>query len=210
MDEKIRSALCAPFPANLVKTRPGSFGKKNVRYLPASMIISRISDVAQGDWSFRIVSHQVLENGEVLVLGRLEVLGVVKEAFGRCASVSRDGEVIRSLGDCYKSAATQALVVAARLTGIAAYLYSDDIPDQADDKPVPAKPARPNNVSRDRLTQKQLGALWNLSRSLKLDSEALRKRSVETFGVQPEQLSKVDASALISKLGEEMDKRRAA
>jgi len=191
MEEKTMKALTAPFPESQVKTRPGSFGKKNVRYLPASVIISRLSDVAQGQWDFRIVSHQVLENGEVLVHGRLEVLGVVKEAFGRCASVSRDGEVIRSLGDCYKSASTQALVVAARLTGVAAYLYSDDPIDLPEEKPTrikPTEPARNEPPSpANRASSKQVSAIWSIGRKLGLNANEIRARCMAEFGAFPEQ-----------------------
>jgi hypothetical protein len=79
------------------------------------------------------------------------------------------------------------------------------VTDAPDEKPAEEKrdrPSKPTDTSRDRLTQKQLSAIWSMGRGLKLDADTLRKRSVEMFNQQPEQLSKTDASALISKLGQ--------
>lgn len=115
-----------------------------------------------------------------------------------------------SAGDAYKSAATDSLKKCASLVGLGLYLHSDDLTDAPDEKPAEEKPVKPTADHRERLTQKQLSAIWSMGRGLKLSAEAVRKRSVEMFNVQPEQLSKSDASAFISKLGEEMDKRRAA
>ncbi|MDD5310085.1 MAG: Rad52/Rad22 family DNA repair protein [Deltaproteobacteria bacterium] len=214
MEESIRKALSAPFPADAVKNRRGNFGKP-INYVDGAAIIARLNDCFGGDWSFSIVEHHVLATGEVLVHGKLTVLDKIsKEAFGRgIPAISRETGEVLSEADAYKAAATDALKKCATMLGVAAYLYSDDVPEQqAEEKPQPRKQDKPTNDARDRLTQKQLSALWSMGRSLKLSAEAVRKRSVEMYGVQPENLTKNDASAFISMLGEEIDKskRRAA
>ncbi|MDD5308323.1 MAG: Rad52/Rad22 family DNA repair protein [Deltaproteobacteria bacterium] len=209
MEPNIRKALSAPFPADAVKNRRGNFGKP-INYVDGAAIIARLNDCFENNWNFTIVEHHVLTTGEVLVLGRLGAFGVVKEAFGRgMPAISRETGEVLSEADAYKAAATDALKKCATMLGVAAYLYSDDVPEQPEEKPKATKPA---NDARDRLTQKQLQAIWSMARGLKLDAEAVRKRSVEMYGVQPENLTKNDASAFISMLGEEIDrsKRRAA
>ena len=215
MDKSIRTALEAKFSNEAVKKRRGSFGKE-ICYVEGGAVVARLNDCFDGEWSFVIVEHRVLDTGEILVHGRLSVLGIVKEAFGKSAPpVNRETGEVLSEADSFKAASTDALKKAATLLGVAAYLYSDDITDApeekpADEKPAEEKPVKPTGDRRERLTQKQLSAIWSMGRGLKLSAEAVRKRSVEMFNVQPEQLLKSDASAFISKLGEEMDKRRAA
>jgi hypothetical protein len=209
MEESTRKSLSAPFPESQVKTRPGSFGHKTVQYVEASAIISRLSDVCQGDWSFTILSHEVLESGEVLVHARLEALGVRKESFGRCASISKDGEVIRSLGDCFKSAATESLKVCARLMGIGAYLYSDEPIEQPDAESAQPKP-RKAPLLTNRASSKQVSAIWSLGRRLGLDANAIRARSTAEHGAFPEQLDRQAASAFIGELANEIDGQKGA
>lgn len=213
MDKSTRTALEAKFSNEAVKKRRGSFGKE-ISYVEGGAVVARLNDCFDGEWSFVIVEHRVLDTGEILVHGRLTVLGIVKEAFGKSAPpVNRETGEVLSEADSFKAASTDALKKAATLLGVAAYLYSDDITDTPDEKPAEEKqdkPAKTTAAPRERLTQKQLSTVWALGRGLKLSADAVRKRSVEMFNVQPEQLSKGDASAFISKLGAEMDGRRAA
>lgn len=214
MEKSVRKALEARFPDETVRSRPGSFGKQ-LNYIEGAAVVSRLNDVLDAEWSFVIVEHRVLDTNEVLVLGRLTVLGqITKEAFGRSSpAISRETGEVLSAGDAFKAASTDSLKKCASLLGLGLYLHSDDIADAPDEKPAEERrerPAKPTTAPRERLTQKQLSTVWALGRGLKLSADAVRKRSVEMFNQQPEQLSKTDASAMISKLGEEMDKRRAA
>lgn len=54
----------------------------------------------------------------------------------------------------------------------------------------------------NRLTQRQLSAIWSMGRSLGLSADQIRERTTEAYGVQPEHLSKADASSFITELGE--------
>jgi hypothetical protein len=58
----------------------------------------------------------------------------------------------------------------------------------------------PPAAERRRLTENQRRAIWAIAKSLGLGSSALRTRVKATFGVQPEFLSKEQASALIDEL----------
>jgi hypothetical protein len=232
MKPETRQALAAPFPAEAVKRRRGSFGKP-VNFVCGSAVVARLNDCFDGDWSFAIVEHRVLATGEVLVHGKLTALGIIKEAFGKAApAISRETGEVLSEADAYKAAATDSLKKCATMLGVAAYLYADDVPDQPVEKAVPgtqgnpargtqAAPAkavdtrpvsntRPVSSTQERLTPKQLQAIWNLGRKLGLGAEAVRQRAVEGFGKAPEQLGRADASALITALGEEIGKRSAA
>src|SRR6185369_15989817 len=77
-----RELLEAPFPPELVKSRPGAFGTP-LSYLEGHTIIQRLNDAFEGCWSFEVTHHQVLQD-EVLVLGKFNAdpAGIVKMAFG--------------------------------------------------------------------------------------------------------------------------------
>jgi hypothetical protein len=232
MEKQIRTALAAPFPEESVKKRRGSFGKP-VNFVCGSAVVARLNDCFDGDWSFAIVEHRVLSTGEVLVHGKLTALGIIKEAFGKAApAISRETGEVLSEADAYKAAATDSLKKCATMLGVAAYLYADEVIEQPVEKPVPGKQAapargtqtapaktvdtrpvantRPVSGNQDRLTPKQLQAIWNMGRKLGLGADAVRQRAVEGFGKAPEQLGRADASALITQLGEEIGKRSAA
>lgn len=107
---------------------------------------------------------------------------------------------------------------AASLLGVGLHLYSEPV-----NNVVPVAPTDPNKRSngngrsnghngddgvdgdgrvqrQDRLTQRQLAAIWSIGRALNVNANEVRRRSVEIYGAVPEQLSKTDASALISQM----------
>jgi hypothetical protein len=213
-----REILERAFPDALIRSRKGPFGQ-TFSYVEGSAYIARLNEAFEGEWSLEIVEHHIRET-EVLVVVKLSVGSVAKTAFGGSSiTVSREGEVV-SIADDLKAAATDALKKASSLLGVGLHLYSEPTTK-------PNRPAQPESkgnggngvgksngndnghqkcgtgtVSRDRLTQKQLSCIWSMGRSLNLSADAVRQRSVEAFGVQPEQLSKTDASAFITELGE--------
>jgi hypothetical protein len=56
----------------------------------------------------------------------------------------------------------------------------------------------------DRLTQKQLSAIWAIARRLGLNSEDIRERCTADYGALPEYLSRQDGSAFIAALQTEL------
>jgi hypothetical protein len=214
-----RDILERPFEAALIKSRRGAFGK-TLSYVEGADYIRRLNEAFDGEWSFEIVEHHVHGN-EVVVIGKLTAGSVVKTAFGGSTITTnvQTGEVI-SLADDLKSAATDSLKKAASLLGVGLSLYSDPATDSTRTNAVPVVPSVPagrsngngrgnahddgNGHQQARLTQKQLAAIWSISRALGVNGTEVRRRSLEKFGVVPEHLSKTDASTFIQQLQEAM------
>ena len=214
-----RTILEQPFPKELLKTRKGTFGKQ-FSYVEGSHYIQRLNDAFEGDWSFEVVEHQTRDS-EVIVLGKLVAGGVTRMAFGGSSvTVNREGEVI-SIADDLKSAATDSLKKASSLLGVGLHLYSEPT-DTASGRngqsssPRRAKgngngkPAGNNGNGKDRLTQKQLSCIWGMARSLGRSVEDVRQHTLDAYGGQPEQMSKADASAFITELGEALSQNGGA
>ncbi len=199
-----RELLEKPFPDNLIKSRKGLSGK-TFSYVEGSAYVQRLNDAFDGTWSFSIVEHR-LEPSEVIVLGKLTADGVEKMAFGGSSiTISKStGEVV-SIADDLKAAATDSLKKACSLLGIGLHLYADSQPSN---RLVPRP--KPKPVNGNRLTQKQLSAIWSMGRNLGISAEGIRRRSMKAFNCIPEQLSKEEASSLITKLSEELDSSRVA
>ncbi len=111
--------LTEPFASSDVKTRKGPGGKM-LSYIDTPLVIERLNLAFAGDWSFRIVSHEVTD-AEVLVLGELEAGGIVKQQFG---SKTRENNV--PLGDTAKAAASDAVKKCATLLGVGLELYTEN------------------------------------------------------------------------------------
>src|SRR5437773_12221900 len=105
-----RDILEAPFPPELIKSRPGSYGS-SLSYIEGHTVIGRLNEAFEGTWSFEVMNHLILEE-EVLVLGkfRAEAAGAVNMAWGssRITRYDRTGQAV-SIGDDVKAAGTDAL-----------------------------------------------------------------------------------------------------
>lgn len=201
-----REMLEAPFPKELVKTRKGAFGQM-LSYVEGIEYVRRLNDVFAASWSFEVVSHQILEN-EVIVLGKLSVDGVVKQAFGG-SQVTRtrdEGELV-SLADDLKASATDSLKKCCSLLGVGLYLYADENGKGEKQNSGRRQHTRTSAVKghgdngNNRISARQLSTIWSLARKAGYSSEDIRRRSIECFGAPPERISRPDASSLISELG---------
>ena len=114
--------LTRPFEASQVKNRKGPKGKM-LDYVETHTVIARLNDAFEGEWSFRVISHDVGDE-EVLVLGELSAEGEAKVQFG---SKVREDNV--PLGDTAKAAASDALKKTATLFGVGLELYAKDSED---------------------------------------------------------------------------------
>ena len=112
--------LTQPFAASDIKQRKGP-GGKTLDYIDTPLVIQRLNAGFDGDWSFRIVSHEVTET-EVVVLGELEAGGIVKQQFG---SKTREDRV--PLGDTSKAAASDSVKKCATLLGVGLELYTKEV-----------------------------------------------------------------------------------
>ena len=122
-----RELLEKPFAPDQIKQREGNFGRM-LDYIEGHTIIQRLNDAFDAEWSFRIISHEIVkEVDEVLVLGELKAFDIVKSQFGssKIKRARETGEII-SLADDLKSAATDALKKTATLLGVGLQLYNGD------------------------------------------------------------------------------------
>ncbi|MCZ7586943.1 MAG: RAD52 family DNA repair protein [Deltaproteobacteria bacterium] len=201
----IRQVLEKPFDASLVKTRPGHFGQ-NLHYVEAPAYIRRLNEAFEGSWSFEICAHEVMEK-EVLVVGKLTIGNgaIVKMAFGSSA-VTRHSETgdILSLGDDLKAAATDALKKASSLWGIGLHLYEGNgNKPEPQEEPKAEKPANGTNGNGNgpqRLTAKQLAAIYAIANARNISKDDIQRLTVRKFERVPDFLTKAQASEVIQEL----------
>lgn len=216
-----RQLLETPFSSDLIKQRSGNFGK-TLDYIEGHTVIQRLNDAFDGNWSFEIISHDVLED-EVMVQGKLIADGVVKTQFGS-SSITRAKETgaIISMAADLKAAATDALKKCATLLGVGLYLYGSQsgTPEgrnggqqhgheqqPADSNQQSGRQSNTGSANTDnaRISNKQLNYIVDLGKEVGLDSKGLDKQALEMFGVRMQYLNRKDASAFIDSL-----KRKAA
>jgi hypothetical protein len=214
-----RPALEAPFPKEIIKTRRGSRGDQ-LSYAPVSAYVERLNQVFESDWSWRILAHEV-HGSEVVVRGALMAAGVEKQGFGGSPITMNKstGEII-SLADDFKAAASDCLKKCASLLGVGLEFYGGGDQDAVTERPtsspktgapVPLRsvpqPVRTNDKPIDgsatRLTARQLKAIYAVGHAAGMADAALRKLTIDRYGVAPEFLNRSDASALITVLGGE-------
>ncbi len=202
MEKSVIEALQKRFPESEVRKRKGNFGKP-ITYIETAHILDRLNDCFAAEWSFRLLSKEELSTGEILVHGRLEALGIVKEAFGRGYPVtSKDSGEIFSKVDAYKQAASDCIKRCSRLfIGMSAFPASDES-TQESQRFVPRSHSHVG--TRSPATTKQLQAIKSISRSLRLSEEAVANRCKVQFNTTPENLTKRDASQFISLLSDEL------
>ncbi len=206
-----RADLERPFPPELLRHRPGRNGP--LAYVPGTEIVGRLNAALDGEWSFTILQHDILEE-EVVVLGRLTAEGISKEAFGSSSITrSRDGSKVVSVGDDLKSAATDSLKKAATLLGVALRTSSASGTTTSPPAAERRKPAlvRDGNAASGggsenaSLTRSQLGAVRAIARRLDWSDDALAEWLLAGTGfADPKLLDKRGASKVIDLLQEEL------
>jgi hypothetical protein len=219
-----RAALERPFPPNNIRSRRGAFGR-DLHYVEGHHYVRRLNEAFDGDWSWQVLHHEV-HGTEVVVLGVLEAGGTRKHAFGgsTVTTASSNGAVV-SLADDFKAAATDALKKASSLLGVGLELYDDSLSAEprstsrvtasagttqpadsnrdARDNGSGNAHARttPGNEERQRLTVRQLRALYAIGHGKGMSDRTLRSLCIERFEAAPEFLSRQQASMLIDELG---------
>jgi hypothetical protein len=191
---KSREILERPFPAELVRHRPGRNGE-DVTYLEAHVIIGRLNEAFAGDWSFTIDEHEMLED-EVIVLGRLTAGDITKSAFGSSSITrTRDGGRPVSIGDDLKAASTDALKKSSTLLGVGLTLRVDTA-DAASAKAQPKSTPSPNGNGF--LSSAQLRAIHAIRRRLGWSDAKLAEHAARLTGAADiERMDKRSASQLI-------------
>jgi len=211
-----RELLEKPFEPSQIKQREGNFGK-TLDYIEGHAVIQRLNDAFESEWSFSILKNDVLkETDEVIVLGELRAANVVKTQFGssKITRAKGSGEPI-SLADDYKAAATDCLKKCATMLGVGLHLYNSDKapagrpenggsgsrqPYQKPNTPEGNGDRKGGNGDGGRITNKQLGYIVNLGKSLKMNSKDLDEEALKAFGSKLAYLTVKDASAFIDHL----------
>ena len=207
MDDNVCKALERPFPADLIRTRKGSFGKE-LSYVEIAHYIRRLNEAYGGDWSFEIVEHQVLD-AEVVVLGKLTACDITKTAFGGSSiTVNRESGKPVCLSDDLKAAASDSLKKACSLLGVGLELHVDQ-PAQSDMPPeIPRRPSTalsgstPGDGNPQNLTQRQFQAIKGLSSQAGISEVDLGKWIQNSYGVSVDDLDRREASEVITKLNQ--------
>jgi hypothetical protein len=226
MKKQIRDILETPFTPEMIKQREGIHGQM-LDYIEGWAVIECLNQAFEADWTFEIEKHEILEN-EVLVLGKLSAGGVTKTQFGS-STITRDEQTGTSvsLGDDLKAAATDAVKKCASLLGVGLHLYNGNgrtsrresgerVESGETVKTAPEQPASPTTQAAGtagegngpadkgnggaRLTNKQLNYLNRICRERRMSKKELAGLTKKQFGVQPEYLSRKQASELIDQL----------
>lgn len=112
------------FDRSLIKSRKGRSGI-TLSYVETSEYIKRLNSVFDYNWSFEIVEEKI-ENGFVIVKGKLTAEGTTKMQFGTSQiTVGKDSGEVLAIGDDMKSAGSDALKKCCSLFGIGLHLYND-------------------------------------------------------------------------------------
>jgi len=215
MNREAQEALQRPFDASQVRSRRGPGGRE-FSFVPCRFYIDRLNELPCS-WQFVIEELSQIGTSDMLARGHLIIDGERRSDVGGASmTVTRDGEVIEDIPNLAKKAVSDLLKRCARHYGLGRALWDDDKDSRSNPRPAEAprrsngrgpngsngrsKPS--NGNGRSRLTQKQLSAIWGMARSLGRSVDEVRNHTVDAYGVQPEQMSKSDASNLITELGE--------
>lgn len=142
-----------PFPEEEVKQRNTYYGKI-LDYLEAPSVIKRLNQAFNGEWSFRIIDHKILDH-EVVVLGSLRTGYITKQQFGTSKIHNNGKPEESSLGDDLKAASSDALKKCATMFGVGLYLYNNHNGkklqnlNQTEEKPKDEAEQNPQNQEDD-------------------------------------------------------------
>lgn len=184
-----RTLLEQEFDAKYIKQRKGNFGQM-LDYLETHIVIQRLNDSFDGNWSFELISHEILAD-EVIVLGKLTADNVTKMQFGsnKITRAVKDGSEI-SIGDDLKAAASDALKKTATLLGVGLHLYGELVPDVAGEDGTTGNDAKSKtdmanmsgNQGANLITAEQLAQIKKLRTDSKLTIDDVQAKCKRLFG----------------------------
>lgn len=201
MEQDRLKVLMRPFTE--IKTRPGRNGQE-IQYIEGHAVVLRLNEAFAGDWSFKVLEHDVRET-DVIVLGELRAGDLVKQAFGGSeVTRTRDGKVV-SIADDLKAASTDALKKAATLLGVGLHLYGSPeppaVPPQGPKLVQPEPELEPADApAGNRLTRKQAEFIARLARDGGLSKAELEQMAKTRYGRVSAHLTVREASDFIKAL----------
>jgi hypothetical protein len=200
-----RELLEKPFDPDQIKQREGTYGN-TLDYVEAHAVIQRLNDAFEGNWSFEVIKHEIVEE-EVVVLGKLSAEGLAKMQFGnaRITKAEEDGAIV-SMGDDFKAAATDSMKKCATLFGVGLHLYGENSKTVISPRNHPGSTGKTPGEGKiypeesSRLTNKQLATIFSIGKGKGLSNKDIKAKAIEVFNKQPEFLTKREASTLIKEL----------
>jgi len=200
-----RQLLEEPFDKKLIRQRKGNFGA-TLDYIEAHVVIQRLNDALDGEWSFEVVEYTQLED-EVVVLGRLSACGVVKQQFGSSKVTHAKGsDDSLCIGDDLKSAASDALKKCSTLLGVGLHLYGelgvdDTVEESKDDTSKDDISTISSNHGDDRISKKQMANIKKLRTDLGWSADEVMDKAELLFATREiAELNSTMGAALIAYL----------
>ena len=183
-----RELLEKDFPTEMIKHRPGGYGKL-LDYIEIANIIQRLNDAFDAQWSFEVADH-IRTDTEVIVLGKLTAAGISKMQWGGSQVVksTKTGNPV-SLADDLKAAASDAIKKCASHFGVALAIYGRELPPE---QPITQK-------TNGTITPEQLKTIKAVRTELKMSAEdviALCEQMFKTHEVMS--LNQTQANAFIN------------
>jgi len=230
----IYAALAAPFPEHCIQRTEGRLTGRgyDTTGIGYQHIANRLNEVlGVGGWRAHrtvTVKEIVRSNGRPAFEAICDITLELGEWLGGefvvfAESLADGGHLASSEADARKGAYTNSFKKAAAFFGVGRQAYEgslddDNLPTEheaetvvqqvAPPRPalavVPSPVARQIQQPRNRITSKQVSAIWAIGRKLGHDQSSLRQFVKTTFGVQAEYLSREQASQLISTLSQQV------
>lgn len=215
--------LLRPFSSDQVKQRKTSLGH-TIHYIETHTVIARLNESFDGEWSFKILEHKLLED-VVVVLGELTAGGAAKQQFGTCELNQESEEgIVFSLGDALKAAASDALKKTATLFGVGIQMYGapmdsayssnlshtavhepedptfddNELPDMETEAETKAE-TEPESEP-DQITDLQFAEIIELAKKRKFSQSQVDQRARSRYGRGLADLTQSEAQDIISKL----------
>ena len=115
--------LAAPFPKSTESSLKK--GGTTLTYIPVSAVIARTNEVLGLDWSYRVISTEVVD-GWIIAHVRVFTAHTDRDGFGgQEIKHRRDGQIL-DMGHDYKGAVSDALKKALQAFGVGLYLATHD------------------------------------------------------------------------------------
>tara|TARA_R110000824_G_scaffold7817_3_gene35314 strand:+ start:1214 stop:1885 length:672 start_codon:yes stop_codon:yes gene_type:complete len=115
--------LAAPFPKSTESSLKK--GGTTLTYIPVSAVIARTNEVLGLDWSYRVISTEVVD-GWIIAHVRVFTAHTERDGFGgQEIKHRRDGQIL-DMGHDYKGAVSDALKKALQAFGVGLYLATHD------------------------------------------------------------------------------------
>jgi hypothetical protein len=192
--------LSEGFPASEIKSRKGNFGN-TLQYLESSTVIHRLNEVIP-NWNFKVIEH-FQEKDEVVVLGEMEIAGIVHQQFG-CSKITKhkDTGAEISLGDDRKAAVSDAIKKAASMFGVGLNLHSNGNGHRPNGNGNGSSrpPNSGNGNGNGRITNKEITDLFTTCKNKGIQQSQVIKTAQNIYQKSIGQLTSIEAKNLVEQL----------